>query len=111
PDGDAEGADELKQPEHQGDVDVSDDLRVHEGRGPVRCEDVQEVPGHEGDGQGDDETQVRTLELGEVVRGVDALILLVRRGTDLLDHCGHLSRWQDDGTVPSFRPYEELRAI
>ena len=36
-----EGRDELQQPEHQRDVDVPDDLGVHEVAGPVVADDVQ----------------------------------------------------------------------
>ena len=64
--GDEERGHELQQPEDQRHVDVADDLGAHEVVGPVRHHDVEQVPGQEGDGRGEDEAAVALLQLPEL---------------------------------------------
>src|SRR4029453_7166793 len=64
--GDGEGRDELQQPPHQRDVDVPDDLDVHEVAGPVGADHVQEVPGHEHDRRREREAAISAAELHKV---------------------------------------------
>ena len=66
--GDEERGGELQQPEDQGDVDVADDLGAHEVVGPVRHDDVEQVPGHERDGRGEHEAAEPLAQLHELGR-------------------------------------------
>jgi hypothetical protein len=66
PPGDEERGDELRDAEEQGDVDVAEQLGAHEAARVVRQQDVQQVPGDEGDGQREGEGAVGAAQFTEL---------------------------------------------
>src|SRR3954447_5103331 len=86
--GDQEGRDELAQTEQQAQVDVAEDPRLHERRGERGEQDVQEVPGQERDGRGDDEAAKPLAQFRELGR-VLSLAVLLRRQDAPVGRSGH----------------------
>src|SRR3954447_20370320 len=76
--GDQERRHELAQPEQDAQVDVPEDLRLHERRRGGREQDVEEVPDEERDGRGDDEAAEPLAQFGELRRALGLAVLLRR---------------------------------
>src|SRR5690348_13679186 len=77
--GDQERRHELTQPEQDAQVDVPQDLRLHERRRVGREQDVEEVPDEERDGRGDDEAAEPLAQFDELRRALGLAVLLRRQ--------------------------------
>src|SRR3954452_16248330 len=86
--GDQERRHELPQPQQDAQVDVAEDLRLHERRRIGGEQDVEEVPDEERDGRGDDEAAEALAQLGEL-RRVLRLAVLLRRERAPVVRSGH----------------------